>query len=257
MNDGMRYSFPFLTSHTHTHQQGRVRALADHFSEKLQHAVVVPKLQPPMGKGTDDDALPPDFQINETTMPTFLNWIKSNGTETFTKRNKDLIAYLQKEGFDTFLACGTCWGGWACFRCAQDFPNLLNAINIWHPSVQLEGLLGGDPIELAKSVKCPVYFHICKNDMMALYDNNYGKIVKALRSNNIRCMVDMYPDMTHGFMTRGDAKNKKIKRDLKKGVERGISFFSASDHKPCGIFNARNAILAGLAMRFIFCKFQN
>lgn len=203
-----------------------MRKVADYFSEKLGHPCVVPKLQPPLRDGTDGDALPVDFKIDETTMPNLIEWIKKNGTETFTKRNNALVADLQNRGFNTFLACGTCWGGWASFRCARDFPNLLSAINIWHPSCQLENVHGGDVVALAKSVKCPVYLHICSNDDKSLYNNSTGSIVQAIRSSGVRCMVDTYPDMLHGFMLRGSDDDCKVRRDLKRGIETGLSFLS-------------------------------
>lgn len=210
---------------------------------------MVPKLQPPLREGTDGDALPPDFKIDETTMPKLIEWIAKNGTDTFTKRNNALIADLKSRGFETFYAAGTCWGGWASFRCARDFPGLLSAINIWHPSCQLEGVHKGNVIDLAKSVTCPVYFHVTSNDDKSLYDSNTGAIVNAVRSNNVRCIVDYYPDMMHGFMTRGSDDDVKVQRDLKRGLDTGISFLSSNGSN--SVLSTRSVVLLAVVLGFV------
>lgn len=226
-----------------------MRKLADFISEKLGYPCVVPKLQPPLREGTDGDALPPDFKIDENTMQKLIDWIAKNGTDTFTKRNNALIADLKSRGFHTFLAAGTCWGGWASFRCARDFPGLLSAINIWHPSCQLEGVHKGDVIDLAKSVKCPVYFHVCSNDDRSLYESDAGKIVQAVRSNNVRCIVDYYPDMMHGFMTRGSDDDCKVQRDLTRGLETGIAFLSSFGSN--SFVSTRSALLLAVVVGLV------
>lgn len=157
-----------------------------------------------------------------------MDWVKKNGTETFTKRNRALIAELKKQGFKTFYAAGTCWGGWAAFRCSMDFPKLLKKIVIWHPSCQLEGALGGDVEKLAAQVDCPVFFHVTSNDDDTLYNNETGKLVRIIRENNLECKVDTYPDMIHGFMTRGSDDDPNVQRDIKRAIASGISFFE--DH---------------------------
>jgi len=206
---------------------GRVRRLADYLASSLKCAVCVPKLQPPLEGGTDDDALPPSFNITAETRPKFLSWIKKNGTETFMKRNDALIADLKKRDFDTFFAVGFCWGGWASFRCASRFPSLLSAILIYHPSVQLEAMFGGSPTELASKVTCPVAFHVCGNDDKKFYDEEEGELVASLRKNGYMSSVETYPDMLHGFMTRGDASKPEIRRDIGIALERGIAFIKA------------------------------
>jgi len=209
---------------------GRVRLLADHFAKQLVCSVVVPKLQPPMGKGTDGDALPPDFIINAETMPTFAEWIKENGTKPFLERNAALVKELEDEGFRTFFGMGTCWGGWACFKSTEMFPGTFSGHLIFHPSVQVDGMLGGDPVKLATKMDCPVYFNTTNNDDMSLYDPKDGKITTVLQKNfkiASKCPNTHYPDMVHGFFLRGDDKNPKVARDVTKGCKEGIAFIKS------------------------------
>lgn len=207
---------------------GRIRVLADHFSDTLGCTVVVPKLQPPLEGGTDGDALPPTFEISPDSRPKFMSWIKTNGTETFSKRNTALISDLKKKGFKTFFAVGFCWGGWASCRCAVAFPDLLSGILIYHPSIQLEGVFGNDPVELVSKVKCSVALHICANDDVKLYDTKTGSVVQALNKAGRLHSATAYPDMLHGFMTRGDSSKSKVRRDIGKGIERGLAFLRSA-----------------------------
>jgi len=209
---------------------GRVRALADYFSEQLGCTTIVPKLQPKMGKGTDDDALPQDFVIEEKTMDEFTGWIAKNGTTPFNERNGGLIKELQEEGFSVFLGAGTCWGGWACFKASEMFPGVFSGHLIYHPSVQLEGIHGGDPVKLAEKVDCPVYFNTTGTDPMDLYGPEKGKITAVLQANKkiaSKCRNTHYPDMVHGFFLRGDAKDPKVVRDVEKGLAEGLDFLKS------------------------------
>jgi len=209
---------------------GRVRLLADHFAEQLGCTVIIPKLQPPMGKGTDGDALPPDFSINEETMPEFAKWLKGNGVKPFLKRNDALVNELKTEGFKTFFGMGCCWGGWACFKASHMFPGLFSGHLIYHPSVQVDGMYGGDPVKLASHMDCPVYFNTTNNDDMGLYDPEKGKISKVLMENKkiaSKCRNTHYPDMVHGFFSRGDEKDPKVARDVTKGCKDGVAFIKS------------------------------
>jgi len=209
---------------------GRVRALADHFSEQLDCTTVVPKLQPPLGKGTDDDGLPPDFVIGEKTRAAFGGWIRKNGTKPFIEGNTALIKELKAEGFSVFIGAGTCWGGWACFKASEMFPGTFSGHLIFHPSVQVDGMLGGDPLKLAEKMDCPVYFNTTSNEMMELYDPEKGKLIAVLQANKkiaSRCRNTHYPDMVHGFFLRGDVKDPKVVRDVTKGCAEGIGFLKS------------------------------
>lgn len=211
---------------------GRVRALADHFAEQLGCTTVVPKLQPPMDKGTDGDALPPDFNIHESTKTraAFGAWIRGNGTKPFIERNTWLIQELKDQGFQKFFGIGTCWGGWACFKSSALCPGTFSGHLIFHPSVQVDGMLGGNPVRLATKMDCPVYFNTTNNDMMELYDPEKGKIIAVLKANlkiASKCRNTHYPDMVHGFFLRGDTKNPKVVRDVTKGCAEGLDFLKS------------------------------
>jgi len=209
---------------------GRVRALADHFSEQLLCTTVVPKLQPPMGKGTDGDALPQDFELNDKTMATLGGYLVKNGTKTFVERNTALVEELKGQGFSIFFGIGTCWGGWACFKATNLCPGLFSGHVIFHPSVHIDGMLGGDPVKLASKMDCPVYFNTTSNDRMEMYDPEKGKLTAALQANKkiaSKCRNTHYPDMVHGFFLRGDSKNPKVARDVTKGCADGVDFIKS------------------------------
>merc|ERR1719461_3217 len=119
------------------------------------------------------------------------------------------------------------FGGWAAFKfCEMGFE--CDAIGIGHPSCQLEGVYGGDVVKLAGKVNCPVLFMPAKGDDPALYDNEKGTVVKALRANpkGKTSKTVYFNDMAHGFMTRGDETDEKIKRDVMKGMTMLVNWFA-------------------------------
>jgi len=210
---------------------GRVRLLADEFARRLNCVAVVPKLQKKFREGTDDDGLPPQFSIPDET-DAFMKWVATNTWEKITPMVEGMMTQLRADGCTKFAAQGFCWGGWASFKFAEMYPGLTTCIGIAHPSCQLEGIFGGDVNTLAGKVACPVLLlpagSPAPGDDPALYDDEDGSVMKALKSNpkSAKSKSVYFKEMQHGYMTRGDESDKTIEASVKKGLNMLVNWYT-------------------------------
>lgn len=130
------------------------------------------------------------------------------------------IQHLNKE-FDIqpseISAIGFCWGVWpiakACsrgipFKCAVGF----------HPSLRFEELFGGNILEMmTDATKIPTLYCVAGNDPDYLKQG--GDVAVMLEASKQegeektrpRCVE--FPEMSHGWVSRGDTSLKKVKED--------------------------------------------
>jgi dienelactone hydrolase len=119
---------------------GRLRTIADLFSEKTNTLVVIPVLLvPPFEGGTDGDGLPPNFDMN-TRGGDFVPWIKTITWEEIVKpRLRGIHSILLKKGGDSIKISlmGFCWGGWVVSKmlCEPELSRNITCGMIPHPSV--------------------------------------------------------------------------------------------------------------------------
>jgi len=121
---------------------GRIRIIADMFSEKTNTLVVIPMLLvPPYEGGTDGDGLPPDFNMMTRFMEA-TGWMKTiSWEETVKPRLSGIHSILLKKGGDSIKISlmGFCWGGWALSKMLSE-PELFTNITCGmtpHPSVSM------------------------------------------------------------------------------------------------------------------------
>ena len=213
---------------------GRVRACADSFS-KYGARCYIPKLQqPPFEGGTDGDGLPPEFAIPER-LEEFMTWVKTITWDLCQQKVQKLIAYAKEQGATKFGLVGNCWGGWAAFK-TSTMTNDFSAGVIFHPSCQLEGAHGGDVNELCNAVQCPFYFMPAKDDSPEMYGPE-GSLTKILveKFGEDTVKTKNFPDMTHGWVPRGDISDPNVKRDVQLAMTEAASYFSQN-----GLFQSSN-----------------
>lgn len=206
---------------------GRTRALADLIAD-AGFRVIVPKLQPVMPKGgTDDDGLPPTYKFPDNA-DEILPWLKGNpfeeGSPLCTK-TKASLEYLKGQGCTKIGTFGQCWGGWAATKATAAFGAEygIYCIAIAHPSVQLEGLYGGDPAALAATAKVPTLLLPAAGDDPAMYGPE-GTVFKGYQSGHADCETVLYADMVHGWTGRGDMSDEKVARDVDDAMTRSIEW---------------------------------
>ena len=111
------------------------------------------------------------------------------------------------------IACvGFCWGAWAGWKAAaHGFPLQCGAFA--HPSTKIERtIFGADEEALARAVKMPVLLLPAGNDPAELKE---GAVLKALPHATSK----VFPEMKHGWVTRGDFADPSVERDVQHAMK--------------------------------------
>lgn len=203
---------------------GRTRQLADHWATELNCLAIVPKIQPAFEGGTDDDGLPPNFDM-KTRGGDFKAWACSPGMNFNSSLQPKLQAlhdHLTNDlKVDKLALVGFCWGYW-CVAKFCGIPSL--AVNVVatcgpHPSVHLEdAFFGGSSASVMEKVNVPSLLLPTSND-----PNSYrtdGDMLNALKSNGneVSTFTD-YPAVVHGFLARGDDTDPVVKENIQKAQQ--------------------------------------
>jgi len=138
-------------------------------------------------------------------------WLLTFKWDTVGPKMEALINYLRSTGASKIGMVGFCWGGWVVCQTAAITPEIKCGV-VPHPSIHVEGALGGSPSELVSRVKCPML--VCPaGDDPPMYAPG-GEVYEALKANNPdREFIHPFPEMKHGFVTRGDMDDPATKRD--------------------------------------------
>ncbi len=81
-------------------------------------------------------------------------------------------------------------------------------------------ILKEDEEEILKAVKCPQMFMPANGDHANTFPDGLGK--KVLGDG---LEIVPFPDMQHGWSVRGDMKDPKVERDVKKAFNMALTFF--------------------------------
>jgi len=167
----------------------------------------------------------PDFYRNGTyqdpTQPGVVEFIKDK-TQWSKLRidfEETVLPFAKQNGATSFGAIGTCWGSYMVIR--ESVHDDLKAGVSMHPSHSpIAGLLGEDEKELLKSVRCPQLFMSAGNDNANVKTGGLGSEVLGSKLEIVE-----FPDMVHGWTTRGDMSDGKVDRDVKKAFQTALDFF--------------------------------
>jgi dienelactone hydrolase len=119
---------------------------------------------------------------------------------------------------------GICYGSWLLAKAsAMGDIDFCCAIG-YHPSTRLEAFFGGDETAMLKDgIKMPTKFLTAGNDS-DIYNNKDGMGKAALEKSGGG--VVEFPDMLHGWVSRGDVADEKAKRDVQRAMDLTIEFFA-------------------------------
>jgi dienelactone hydrolase len=92
-----------------------------------------------------------------------------------------------------------------------------------HPSIRLEGYTGGSPEELSTRIQCPMMFASAGNDPDNVKEG--GDCSKTILEKFPTSDIKSYPEMEHGWVSRGDQSKENVARDVKAAIEQCDSFF--------------------------------
>ena len=172
-------------------------------------------LQPTLDGGTDGDGLPPSFDIGARGAD-FGPWITTIPWAGKVETNMSAVLnYLEGKGVSKIGMIGFCWGGWAVFHTAAMSSKIVCGA-IPHPSCQLEGMFGGDVMELAKQVKVPMLMLPAGDDPKFYLPD--GDLIKILQANNSQTVSTPFPEMSHGWVSRGDMSDAGTAEQVKSAV---------------------------------------
>merc|ERR1712136_1459 len=167
----------------------------------------------------------PDFyrdgKFQDPRQPGTVEFLKEH--TQWSKLKKDfeeiVLPFAKEHGALSFGAIGTCWGSYMVLReCA--FHGFKAGISM-HPSHSpISGFLGEDETDILKAVQCHQLFMPAGNDHAnvkpgGLGDTILGDLLEILE----------FPDMTHGWTTRGDMADVTVNRDVKKAAQAALDFF--------------------------------
>ena len=221
--------------------QNRLFAICDKLSREINVPVVA--LDTFRGE-TKDDHL--DDFIAWTSRHPYEEVTSSTSDETTTDGENKTSIYPVSKDIDTALdflvekynvdpsclsAIGFCWGVWAVtkacamgkFKCGVGF----------HPTLKFEDIHGGDQITMTKTAaeKSPLFFCVAGNDMDNLKPPN-GEVYQIIssskhettRNNDDKPRCVEFPDMVHGWVSRGDTSIDKVKEDAEAALNMACVF---------------------------------
>ena len=181
---------------------GRQKAICDEISAR-GYFVVMPDLF------HGDKVTFPDLKTNR-----IVEFLKTWPAKKWQPDMDSVYKYLAEKGFQggNIGMVGFCWGTWAIFcESARDSSRFAAGAN-FHPSVNIEELLGGSIETLTEKVANPMLVVPCKGDHAKLQKG--GAANQILDKKNLATYLPM-PDMAHGFMSQGDVTNEEIRGNVK------------------------------------------
>ena len=206
---------------------GRTRNTADMLANAGYNVIVLKLLAPPMDMNncTDGDGIPPGFNPGEN-FPALAAYLKTLPYEKLRPSLFAAVKAMETDGVTSIGVIGACWGGWvlANFLADPDLPASVKSGVSWHPSIQLEeAVFGGDTVALLGKVQRPIKFLPASNDPEDYKEG--GKFYNAIKSVQADTETFWFTDMSHGFTTRGDMSDEKVKRDVELAMTSTVEYF--------------------------------
>ena len=204
---------------------GRVRAIADYFAGS-GYFVVVCRLLAPSDEidehtwSGEQDGLAPDAEFN-------LEWMKQYPWSRQEHKLDEAVRYVKFLGATKICMLGFCYGGHPCFWASSKYPEDIVCGAVCHPSMQLEGVFGGDFMGLITSVKAPFLILPAGNDL-PMYDPAGSDFASALKASakGDECAIKVYPEMKHGWTCRGDITDPAVATDVQGAIRDVLAFFN-------------------------------
>jgi dienelactone hydrolase len=153
-----------------------------------------------------------------------VDWFKSNN---YAKVGPDVQAaakYLrEKTNGGSIGVLGFCYGAWLLSKASSTGDVEFQCAVGCHPATVLEeAVFGNDQLAMLQSLCQPTMFLCAGNDSPIFVNDGAGKA--ALESTGGG--VVEYGDMLHGWVSRGDVSDPKVKIGVEKAINDIIGFFA-------------------------------
>jgi len=191
---------------------GRTKQICDQIANEGYY-VILPDIY-------HGDAWPADKPFD-----TLMDWVKNFPYIGLIKNDvTKVLDHLQKQGSDESIGClGFCAGAYSVFHLCQNEKVKCGAS--CHPSVQIAGLFGESPEGLAEEVKSPQLLYSAGGDLDTYKSD--GEVVKILQKKfGDKIIVREFPEMAHGWVSRGDISDPKIADQVKQALDGVFKFFA-------------------------------
>lgn len=205
---------------------GRLKNIADQLAAHGWYAIL-PKVQPNpnAGEGWEGDGFGTPF--NELSFENLLTWLATDlPWPTVKPRLEKVIDYAKSTGATKIGAIGFCWGSWAIFKASAEWPGAFTCGVHCHPSVRLEeALFKESQNDLAERVSCPMAMFAAGNDPDNCKPGGDFQNIFNKKEWGKDCVFVDFPDMEHGWVSRGDTNVENVKRDVEKALSLSFEFF--------------------------------
>ena len=161
---------------------------------------------------------------------TFDSFAQDGGVAWFQTQTYESLKPIVQASYDVLkskapdvpvMVLGFCFGTWLLSKASADF-DFVAAVGC-HPATVLESAVhNGDELAMLKALRQPTLFLWAGNDSKTFVGDGEGK--KALEASGGG--VDLYPDMLHGWVSRGDVGDAAVKRDFKRAMEMITGFLA-------------------------------
>ncbi|CAE6922018.1 Slc24a1 [Symbiodinium natans] len=193
-------------------------------------SVWIPKILEPYEGGTDGDGLPPAFDLLTRRAEIAPDRFKGpwHPSKTLPKVLK-VVDAMRKAGIKRYGVLGVCYGAWVGFHLARSVPSweLICGASP-HPSLHMEAVVGGDPVALAREIRCPWAFFPCgeagkEGADPPMYDAD-GDVFRELEARFPgKNKTKRYKSVRHGFFARGAIKDGNFKAGDGEQVKRAVA----------------------------------
>lgn len=187
--------------------QGRLKGICDTLAQNGYFAVLPDPHRGETAEGKED----------------LLGWLKGcEEKKPVVEDLKAVLAFIESKGLagKPVGSVGHCYGVWAfCKASAEGLP--LKCGVGPHPSIKLEEYaFGKSQADLCKAVAMPVLLMAAGNDPDNVKEG--GELVDIFKGKGGGGLD--FPDMSHGWFSRGDLADEKVKRDTDVTMKRTLEF---------------------------------
>lgn len=207
----------------------RSLSLCDQLSRDLNAHVIMPdyfRNDSSENHGSDDDFLPKiEFLLQFTPeviaqdFEFVIDWLVDNGF---------VQTHTQGQGVEDLKisSVGFCWGGWATMKLADIAASPkynLKCAATCHPSPTQSVYFGQSQTDLFNRISSPQYVAAGYNDVDTVLPG--GQLQNLLSDKGIHNKFEYFPEMSHGWVLRGDVDgDDAVRRDVMGAIE-GLTGF--------------------------------
>merc|ERR1712179_16702 len=158
----------------------------------------------------------PDFfrgESRDVTSPDLGEWLKLQ-SDWLGHRQSDwvetVLPYARSHGAEIFGVAGTCWGGYMVLRLSS--YGEFKAGASFHPATSyvVETLLKQKLYEILDEVQCPQLVLTAGEDSENEKPGGLASRVWNVTPIGPQCEIREFPDMEHGWTTRGDIRQPAV-----------------------------------------------